>query len=151
MEPTVRNLWSLDRTMGRWLISWVSTHCPPPSWTTLCTAASKQRIPSTTCTPPRPCSTWCPMPSSWLNRCVPLRAPCVCFCGSFTPQETHNFLSFSSQKGFDVFNALDLMENKTFLEKLKFGIGDGNLQYYLYNWKCPSMGSEKVTFLFIKA
>ena len=36
------------------------------------------------------------------------------------------------------------MENKTFLEKLKFGIGDGNLQYYLYNWKCPSMGSEKV-------
>lgn len=48
------------------------------------------------------------------------------------------------QKGFDVFNALDLMENKTFLEKLKFGIGDGNLQYYLYNWKCPSMGAEKV-------
>ncbi|KAK6470336.1 glycylpeptide N-tetradecanoyltransferase 1-like [Huso huso] len=50
-------------------------------------------------------------------------------------------------KGFDVFNALDLMENKTFLEKLKFGIGDGNLQYYLYNWKCPSMGSEKVRAL----
>lgn len=24
------------------------------------------------------------------------------------------------------------------------GIGDGNLQYYLYNWKCPSMGAEKV-------
>ena len=53
-------------------------------------------------------------------------------------------LFFYIQKGFDVFNALDLMENKTFLEKLKFGIGDGNLQYYLYNWKCPSMGSEKV-------
>lgn len=41
--------------------------------------------------------------------------------------------------GFDVFNALDLMENKEFLEPLKFGIGDGNLQYYLYNWRCPSM------------
>lgn len=53
------------------------------------------------------------------------------------------------QKGFDVFNALDLMENKTFLEKLKFGIGDGNLQYYLYNWKCPSMGPEKVRFNFL--
>lgn len=39
------------------------------------------------------------------------------------------------------------MENKTFLEKLKFGIGDGNLQYYLYNWKCPSMGAEKVRVL----
>lgn len=48
------------------------------------------------------------------------------------------------QKGFDVFNALDLMENKVFLEKLKFGIGDGNLQYYLYNWKCPPMEPDKV-------
>ena len=36
------------------------------------------------------------------------------------------------------------MENKTFLEKLKFGIGDGNLQYYLYNWRCPGTDSEKV-------
>ncbi|MBZ3887372.1 Glycylpeptide N-tetradecanoyltransferase 1 [Sciurus carolinensis] len=54
-------------------------------------------------------------------------------------------LVLAKMKGFDVFNALDLMENKTFLEKLKFGIGDGNLQYYLYNWKCPSMGAEKTT------
>ncbi|XP_032823135.1 glycylpeptide N-tetradecanoyltransferase 2 isoform X1 [Petromyzon marinus] len=53
-------------------------------------------------------------------------------------------LVLAKLKGFDVFNALDLMENKTFLEKLKFGIGDGNLQYYLYNWRCPQMGPEKV-------
>ncbi|KAG8138923.1 putative Glycylpeptide N-tetradecanoyltransferase protein, partial [Naja naja] len=53
-------------------------------------------------------------------------------------------LIIAKMKGFDVFNALDLMENKTFLEKLKFGIGDGNLQYYLYNWRCPGMDSEKV-------
>lgn len=57
------------------------------------------------------------------------------------------FVNLFLQKGFDVFNALDLMENKTFLEKLKFGIGDGNLQYYLYNWKCPSMAPEKVSAL----
>ena len=44
-----------------------------------------------------------------------------------------------------MFNALDLMENKQFLEKLKFGIGDGNLQYYLYNWKCPQMKVEQVS------
>lgn len=36
---------------------------------------------------------------------------------------------------FDVFNALNLMENETFLRELKFGIGDGNLHYYLYNWR----------------
>uniref|UniRef100_A0A1B6DI98 Glycylpeptide N-tetradecanoyltransferase n=1 Tax=Clastoptera arizonana TaxID=38151 RepID=A0A1B6DI98_9HEMI len=46
--------------------------------------------------------------------------------------------------GFDVFNALDLMENKVFLEQLKFGIGDGNLQYYLYNWRCPSIPPNKI-------
>jgi glycylpeptide N-tetradecanoyltransferase len=44
----------------------------------------------------------------------------------------------------DVFNALDLMENAKFLENLKFGIGDGNLQYYIYNWKCPQIDSSKV-------
>lgn len=74
----------------------------------------------------------------------------VCVVWKVYLQETNDFFYFSSlfiQKGFDVFNALDLMENKTFLEKLKFGIGDGNLQYYLYNWKCPSMGSEKVNVL----
>ena len=51
------------------------------------------------------------------------------------------------QLNFDVYNALDLMENKTFLDTLKFGAGDGNLQYYLYNWKCPDMPPEKVLVL----
>ena len=64
-------------------------------------------------------------------------------------------ISCMLQNGFDVFNALDLMENKEFLEALKFGIGDGNLQYYLYNWRCPPIPPYKVClstyfmFLFI--
>jgi glycylpeptide N-tetradecanoyltransferase len=37
---------------------------------------------------------------------------------------------------FDVFNALDLMENKTFLEQLKFVPGSGRLKYHLFNWNC---------------
>uniref|UniRef100_A0A182VRI7 Glycylpeptide N-tetradecanoyltransferase n=1 Tax=Anopheles minimus TaxID=112268 RepID=A0A182VRI7_9DIPT len=51
--------------------------------------------------------------------------------------------------GFDVFNALDLMDNKQFLAPLKFGIGDGNLQYYLYNWRCPSMQPEDVGLILL--
>lgn len=35
----------------------------------------------------------------------------------------------------DVFNILDIMENGQLFEPLKFGRGDGNLQYYLYNWR----------------
>ena len=37
--------------------------------------------------------------------------------------------------GYDVFNALDVMDNGQFLEQLKFGVGDGHLHYYIYNWR----------------
>nr|XP_022904578.1 glycylpeptide N-tetradecanoyltransferase [Onthophagus taurus] len=50
----------------------------------------------------------------------------------------------AKQLNFDVFNALDLMDNKEFLEPLKFGVGDGNLQYYLYNWRCPAIQPSKI-------
>jgi len=48
-------------------------------------------------------------------------------------------LILAKKEDFDVFNALNVMENETFLKDLKFGIGDGFLQYYLYNWKCPKI------------
>ncbi|KAJ9092808.1 hypothetical protein QFC21_006684 [Naganishia friedmannii] len=50
--------------------------------------------------------------------------------------------------GFDVFNALSLMDNNLFLHEQMFGPGDGylvrprhihaeeSIAYYLYNWKC---------------
>lgn len=46
--------------------------------------------------------------------------------------------------GADVFNALDLAENKGMLEPLLFGAGDGHLQYYVYNWKCPELEPKDV-------
>jgi len=67
----------------------------------------------------------------------------VCTSGNWTDLMQDALIAARNQ-GFDVFNALDLMHNKEFLEKLKFGVGDGNLQYYLYNWKCPSMKPEQV-------
>jgi glycylpeptide N-tetradecanoyltransferase len=53
-------------------------------------------------------------------------------------------LALANSTGSDVFNALNLMENETFLEELKFGKGDGNLQYYVYNWSFPSMKPSDV-------
>ena len=53
-------------------------------------------------------------------------------------------LIFAKNEGHDVFNALNLMENERFLGELKFGIGDGNLQYYVYNWFCPTMENGDV-------
>ena len=36
---------------------------------------------------------------------------------------------------------MDIMDNMSFLKELKFGIGDGDLQYYLYNWWGSATGS----------
>ncbi|XP_028287372.1 glycylpeptide N-tetradecanoyltransferase 1-like [Parambassis ranga] len=53
-------------------------------------------------------------------------------------------LVIAKAKGFDIFSALDVMDNKRFLENLKFSISDRNVHYYLYNWKCPNMSPDKV-------
>eukprot|EP00924_Labyrinthula_sp_SR-Ha-C_P000580 maker-scaffold_27-snap-gene-3.5-mRNA-1 protein AED:0.01 eAED:0.01 QI:204/1/1/1/1/1/2/231/452 len=53
-------------------------------------------------------------------------------------------LVMAAKEGCDVFNCLDLMDNKSFIEDLKFGKGDGNLNYYLYNFACPTIKSEEM-------
>lgn len=55
-----------------------------------------------------------------------------------------NCLILAKNKGYDVFNALDIMHNSTFVEELKFGIGDGNLHYYLYNWRVNKIEPKDV-------
>jgi glycylpeptide N-tetradecanoyltransferase len=35
---------------------------------------------------------------------------------------------------FDVFNCLSTMENTKFVADLKFGVGDGTLNFYMYNY-----------------
>ena len=56
----------------------------------------------------------------------------------------YDALILAKSNNFDVFNALDIMENKSVLEELKFGMGDGNLQYFFYNWCCDDISSENV-------
>lgn len=50
---------------------------------------------------------------------------------------------------FDVFNALDVMDNKAFLSDLKFGIGDGELHYYLYNWRIKDIVPEDLGIVLV--
>jgi glycylpeptide N-tetradecanoyltransferase len=48
----------------------------------------------------------------------------------------HPDISNSSyQLKFDVFNALTLLDNNLFLNDQKFTAGDGQLYYYLFNWR----------------
>ncbi|KAJ3124442.1 Glycylpeptide N-tetradecanoyltransferase 2 [Nowakowskiella sp. JEL0407] len=55
-----------------------------------------------------------------------------------------DLLIFAKQNNFDVFNALTLMDNISFLEELKFGKGDGDLQYYLYNYRLKDLRPMEV-------
>jgi glycylpeptide N-tetradecanoyltransferase len=51
-------------------------------------------------------------------------------------QLLNDALIMASVHKFDVFNALDVLENThELLKDLKFGIGDGNLHYYMFNWR----------------
>jgi glycylpeptide N-tetradecanoyltransferase len=43
-------------------------------------------------------------------------------------------LILAKRFNFDVFNALTLLDNNLFLEQQKFGAGDGQLHFYLYNY-----------------
>jgi len=58
---------------------------------------------------------------------------------SLTALMRDNLTMAAHYENQDVFNALNLMENEQFIEPLKFGKGDGNLHYYLYNWKVKEM------------
>ena len=55
-----------------------------------------------------------------------------------------DLLVIARNDGADVMNALDVMENGEHFAELQFGVGDGYLQYYVYNWRCPQMPASKV-------
>lgn len=48
-----------------------------------------------------------------------------------------NALILAKQENFDVYNCLNIMENETVFKDLLFGMGDGTLKYYFYNFVCP--------------
>lgn len=60
-----------------------------------------------------------------------------------------DMLILAKSQGFDVFNALDIMDNMSVFKELKFGIGDGNLQYYLYNWRSRPMVPAQVGIVLV--
>lgn len=65
--------------------------------------------------------------------------------GSLNMQELmNNLLVEANNQHCDVFNCLDLMQNKSIFENLKFKIGDGKLHYYLYNYNTQEIASHDI-------
>ena len=58
-------------------------------------------------------------------------------------------LILAKKSGADVFNALNVMENGEIFDSLKFGQGDGELQYYVYNWECSAMEPSEVGLVLV--
>lgn len=52
----------------------------------------------------------------------------------------HDALVLAKKDGFHVFNALTLLDNPLFLRDQKFEPGDGKLNFYLFNWRTPTLG-----------
>ena len=48
-----------------------------------------------------------------------------------------------AQAGYDVFNALELLQNGSVFSTLNFAPGDGNLNYYLYNYALKEFPGSK--------
>jgi glycylpeptide N-tetradecanoyltransferase len=74
----------------------------------------------------------------------------------YTVAKTHSLqdvmkqaLIIAKKKGYDVYNALDIMDNKQFLEEHNFGVGDGNLHYYFYNWRVPDIQADGVSMVLV--
>lgn len=60
-----------------------------------------------------------------------------------------DMLIMARQEDFDVYNALECMHNEQFLEELKFGAGDGELKYYLYNWMVKDIPKEELALILL--
>jgi glycylpeptide N-tetradecanoyltransferase len=68
----------------------------------------------------------------------------VATSGITTTELAHCALIAARDEGQDVFNALHLLDNASFFDELKFGPGDGVLNYYLFNWKCAKIDPGNV-------
>eukprot|EP00461_Guttulinopsis_vulgaris_P002288 UN02289 len=59
-------------------------------------------------------------------------------------QLMYDALIHAKTMGADVYNMLDIMDNRQCFEPLQFTPGDGTLHYYVYNWKCPKFEGSKL-------
>lgn len=57
-------------------------------------------------------------------------------------------LILAKNENFDVFNCLDILDNKAVFGDLTFKIGSGKLNYYLFNWRLEKkLEPEELAFV----
>jgi glycylpeptide N-tetradecanoyltransferase len=68
--------------------------------------------------------------------------------GQYSMKELmRNALILAKQLNFDVYNALNVMDNEPVFDDLLFGKGDGSLKYYFYNYLCPEVQPNELAIV----
>ncbi|CAJ1011131.1 Myristoyl-CoA:protein N-myristoyltransferase, N-terminal domain [Leishmania naiffi] len=60
-----------------------------------------------------------------------------------------DLLIVAHSRGFDVCNMVEILDNRSLIEPLKFGAGDGYLRYYFYNWSYPKIKPSQVALVML--
>jgi glycylpeptide N-tetradecanoyltransferase len=60
-----------------------------------------------------------------------------------------SMLSQASQKGFDVFNMVEVLQNRRIAQDLLFKAGSGRLAHYLYNWRVPQLDAPDIGIVLV--
>jgi glycylpeptide N-tetradecanoyltransferase len=60
-----------------------------------------------------------------------------------------NILIAAKNNEIDVMNALDIMENGCIFDELRFGMGNGSLYYYLYNWRIRPLKNIQIATILL--
>ena len=58
-------------------------------------------------------------------------------------------LILARDQGCDVFNCLNIMDNSKLFEPLKFGRGDGDLHYYMFNWSTNPISPSQICVMML--
>ena len=61
----------------------------------------------------------------------------------------NNILLLGKNNNIDELIALDILDNNSIFDELKFIKGSGALGYYLYNWSCPSFEPKENSFIVV--
>lgn len=64
-------------------------------------------------------------------------------------QLMNDMLIMANNMGFDVCNVVNILQNGEYLDELKFGSGDGKLNYYFYNWAYPRLEPSQVALVML--
>lgn len=78
-------------------------------------------------------------------------AYCWYHCSTKTPLEKllKDATIMAKNEGFDLFQMLNIMDNEAVMEELKFVKGTGNLHYYLFNYRLPSIKPEEIGIVLV--